>query len=434
MVISILSIGRGLLGLLTLLGIAYLFSANRRRINWRLIGVGFLVEFMLAFLLSEVPFLRQAIEWIGKVFVKLLSFSSEGVTFLLGPYGDKANGYSFLFHGLSAIIFFSALVSLLYHLGVIQFVVRGISKVLRKLFNVSGPEGTVLVGNVFLGMTEVTILVDKYIPKMNKSEIFMLMVVGMGTISGTVMGIYILMVGGDDAVLRLETSRYLISGSLLAIPGSVILAKMVHPQTEVVTSDLIQIPRKSTPDSTFIDAITEGAIRGVKLIGVVGAIMIAFIALIALFNFILKDGVGQLLGINDWIVSSTQGKAEGLTFQYIVGLLFSPIMWLIGVPSSDSLLVGSLLGIKTITNEFIAFQQLHDWTTLSLFTTLKGRVMSIYMLANFANVGSIGILVGVLGVLAPEKKALYAHLAVEALLVATLVSLLTATIEGMFIV
>ena len=429
---SWMSLLRGLLGIIVLLGLAYLFSYDRKRIDWRLVGGGLFLQLIVALLVLYVPFVGALLEGLGKAFIKMMEFTQAGVSFLLGPYATKSKGFIFLIHSLPVLIFFSALISILYHWGIIQRIVSAFSWVLRKFMNISGAEGLVTSGNVFMGMTEAPVLIKNYLPAMNRSEIFLVMVSGMGTIAGTVMATYISILGGDDPVSRVLFAKHLLSASVMAAPGSVVIAKMLCPQTEPAV-DHYQSIEKESKHATVLDALAAGTVTGVKLMVNIAAMLLVFIALVAFANYLTEGLIGRYTGINEWIVKITDGRATGLTFQFILGVILSPLMWLIGVPGQDIMLVGSLLGQKTILNEFVAYFQLQQWKEAGLFLSQKSIIMSTYILCGFANVSSIGILLGGMGVLAPEKRSLITRFGFPAMMGGALVSVLSATIIGMIL-
>lgn len=430
--ISLESLLRGILGVVSVLAVAYALSYDRKRIDWKLIGGGLFMQLVFALAVLYVPFVGTALELVGKSFIKLMDFTQAGVGFLLGPYATKSKGFIFLIHSLPVVIFFSALVSLFYHWGIIQRVVGAFSWLLRKFMNISGAEGLVTSGNIFMGMTESPVLIKNYLPAMNRSEIFLVMVSGMGTIAGTVMATYIGMLSGGDPVARVLFAKHLISASLMAAPGSIVLAKMLCPQTEVAVDHAACLEKKSA-HPTALDALAAGTSTGIRLMVNIAAMLLVFIALVALANYLLEGLIGRYTGLNDWIVSVTDGKARGLTFQFILGVILAPFMWLIGIPSSDIMLVGSLLGQKTILNEFVAYFQLQEWKDAGMFMYQKSILMSTYILCGFANISSIGILLGGMGVLAPEKKEMITRFGFPAMIAGALVSVLSATIIGMIL-
>lgn len=423
---------RGLLGVVVLLLVAYALSFDRKRIDWKLVGGGLLMQLVLALAILHLPFISHLLEGCGKLFVKVMDFTDEGLVFLLGPYASKANGFSFLLHSLPVVVFFSALVSICYYWGIIQRVVGAIAWLLRKFMNISGAEGLVSAGNIFMGMTESPVMIKHYLPTMTKSELFLVMVAGMGTIAGTVMGTYISMLGGTDPAQKVLFATHLFSASIMAVPGSIVMAKMICPQTEQVR-DLPCANSDTRQEKSVLEAIANGTATGVKLMTNIAALLLVFISLVAFANYVTEGLIGRYTGLNDWIVEVTDGKATGLTFQFILGVVTAPLMWLIGVPSSDIMLVGSLLGQKTILNEFVAYFQLQQWKDAGLFLFDKSIIMSTYILCGFANISSIGILLGGLGVLAPERKGLIARLGMPAVIGGALVSLLSATLIGMII-
>ena len=430
--ISFDSLLRGLLGILTLLVVAWLMSSDRKRIDWKLVGGGLFLEIVIVLAVLFVPFVGTILEWVGRAFIHLMDFTQVGVNFLLGPLLKNTQGFIFLLNSLPVLIFFSALVSLFYYWGVIQRIVGVFAWILRKFMNISGAEGLVVSGNVFLGMTESPVLVKNYLSSMNRSEFFLVMVSGMATIAGTVMGTYIGMLSGADQASRILFAKHLLSASVMAAPGAIVLAKMLCPQTEPAEDHFVKL-EKTNQHATALDALAAGTMTGVRLMVNIAAMLLVFLALVALANYLLQDIVGKYTGINSWIVQWTDGRSQGLTFQFILGVLLSPFMWLIGVPSGDIMLVGSLLGQKTILNEFVAYFQLQDWKNAGLFVSQKSILMSTYLLCGFANIGSIGILIGGLGVLAPEKRELITRMGFRSMIAGTMVSILSATLVGMLL-
>lgn len=427
------SLLRGLLGLVAIMAVCYALSYDRKKIDWKLVGGGLFLQLIFALAVLYVPFFGAILELVGKVFIKLMDFTQEGIAFLMGPYATRANGFSFLIHSLPIVIFFSALVSMFYHWGIIQKIVGAFSWVLRKFMNISGAEGLVVSGNIFMGMTESPVLIKNYLPTMNKSEIFLVMVSGMGTIAGSVMGTYIGMLAGDDPESRILFAKHLLSASVMAAPGAIVIAKMLCPQTEKAADHFVKIEKEEGKSSTILDAISSGTVTGVKLMTNIAAMLLVFISLVALANYIMDDLIGKYTGLNEWIVKVTDGKSEGLTFQFIVGIVLAPFMWLIGVPTADITTVGSLLGQKTILNEFVAYAQMQQWKEAGMFVYQKSVLMSTYILCGFANISSIGILLGGMGVLAPEKRPMITRFGLPAMIGGALVSILSATIIGMIL-
>lgn len=423
---------RGIVGIFFVVLIAYLFSSDRKRIDWKLVGGGLFLQFAFALAILHVPFIGVFFQYLGKAFIKLMDFTGDGLSFLLGPYASKANGFSFLLHSLPIVVFFSALVSLFYHWGIIQRIVGAMAWCLRKFMNISGAEGLVVSGNIFLGMTESPVLIKNYLPSMNKSEIFLVMVAGMSTIAGSVMGSYVSLLGNGDPAAQLLFAKHLLSASVMAVPGSIAIAKIMCPQTEkVIDSENKSIEQNSSDN--ILSVIASGTQTGVKLMVNIAAMLLVFIALVALVNFIMCDIIGKYTGLNDWIVEFSDGRANGLTFQFILGVITAPLMWLIGVPYEDMMVVGSLLGQKTILNEFVAYMQMQQWREAGIFVYEKSVIMSTYLLCGFANISSIGILLGGLGVLAPEKKGLISRMGVKSMIAGMMVAILSTTIIGMIL-
>ena len=426
------SLLRGVVGIITVLAVSYLMSSNRKKIDWKLVGSGLLIQFVLALSVLYVPFVGTLFELLGKAFIKLMDFTQAGVGFLLGPYATKNNGFIFLIHSMPVIIFFTAIVSLFYHWGIIQRVVGAFSWVLRKFMNVSGAEGLVVSGNIFMGMTESPVLIKNYLPSMNRSEIFLVMVAGMGTIAGSVMATYIGMLSGGDPAARLLFAKHLLSASVMAAPGSIVIAKMLCPQTEPVTEQEVKVSLENQHHN-ILEALASGTSVGIKLVVNIAAMLLVFISMVALLNYVSEGLIGKYTGLNDWVVSVTDGKQQGFTFQFILGMILSPFMWLIGVPFDDMMLVGSLLGQKTILNEFVAYFQLQQWKDAGLFVYEKSIIMSTYILCGFANISSIGILLGGLGVLTPNKQNLISKLGIPTMIGGALVSIMSATMVGMIL-
>ena len=426
------SLLRGVVGILTVVAVSYLMSSNRKKIDWKLVGSGLLIQFALALSVLYVPFVGTLFELLGKAFIKLMDFTQAGVGFLLGPYATKNNGFIFLIHSMPVIIFFTAIVSLFYHWGIIQRVVGAFSWVLRKFMNVSGAEGLVVSGNIFMGMTESPVLIKNYLPSMYRSEIFLVMVAGMGTIAGSVMATYIGMLSGGDPVARLLFAKHLLSASVMAAPGSIVIAKMLCPQTEPVTEQEVKVSLENQHHNV-LEALASGTSVGIKLVVNIAAMLLVFISMVALLNYVSEGLIGKYTGLNDWVVSVTDGKQQGFTFQFILGIILSPFMWLIGVPFDDMMLVGSLLGQKTILNEFVAYFQLQQWKDAGLFVYEKSIIMSTYILCGFANISSIGILLGGLGVLTPNKQNLISKLGIPTMIGGALVSIMSATMVGMIL-
>tara|TARA_B100000929_G_scaffold63147_1_gene48068 strand:- start:66 stop:1385 length:1320 start_codon:yes stop_codon:yes gene_type:complete len=430
--ISLISITRGFLGISTILVIAYLLSNNKKNIDWKTIGIGVLSQLIIAIGVIKVDAVKIFFEKIGEVFLAIVVFTNEGTKVLFGELANSEKyGAIFAFQILPVIIFFSALTSVLYYYGIIQKVVQGMAWLLTKLLNISGQESLAVVGNIFLGQTEAPLLVKGYLNKMNRSEYFLLMTGGMATVAGSVLAAYIGFLGGDDPVQRVEVAKNLIIASVMAAPGAIVISKLIYPQVERINKDF-KVNEEITGDN-LLTAITNGTRDGIKMAVNVGAMLLVFLALIALINGILFQGA-DLFGINDWIKNNT--VYESLSLELILGYIFAPLMWLIGIAKEDMTLMGQLLGVKIAASEFVAYIELaslKDLTSVIHLTYEKSVIMATIMLCGFANFASIGIQVAGIGILAPKKYKLLTELGFKAMIAGTLVSLLSATMVGMIL-
>lgn len=429
---SIESVGRGLLGMLVLLFFAYLLSADRRQIQWKTVGLGLLIQIVIAIGVLKVSLITKVFETFGNFFVKILDYTGAGTSMLLGEFGDvNKYGFIFLFQALPVIIFFSALTSILYYFGIIQKLVGFLAWGLTKALKISGAESLSVAGNIFLGQTEAPLLIKAYLEKMTRSEIFLVMVGGMATVAGSVLGAYIGFLGGNDPVQRLEFAKSLLAASVMAAPGAVVISKIIFPQTEAVSTTVTIAQEKI--GSNLLTAISNGTGEGIKMAVNVGAMLLVFIALIALLNGILS-GLGSWTGINDWVALNT--PYDTLSFELILGYLFAPLMWLIGIAKEDIAMAGQLLGVKLVASEFVGYTQLaelKDATASLHFGYQKSVVMATYMLCGFANFASIGIQIGGIGIIAPKIRKTLTELGLKAMLAGSLVSLMSATIAGMIL-
>jgi CNT family concentrative nucleoside transporter len=432
--ISFTSIWRGILGMISLLGIAYLFSSNKKAINWKTVGLGISAQLILAVGVLKVPFVKAGFEFVGNLFVLVLDFTRAGSEFLLGgTMNIESFGFIFLFQVLPTIIFFSALTSLLFYLGVIQIIVKGLATVLTKLLSISGAESLSVAGNIFLGQTEAPLMIKAYLEKMNKSEILLVMVGGMATVAGGVLAAYIGFLGGNDPVLRLEFAKHLLAASVMAAPGAIVVSKMLYPQTEEINTN-VEVSKEKI-GSNILDAISTGTTEGLKLAANVAAMLLVFIAFIAMINYTL-GWIGEWSGINDYLVSKENIPYKVFSLETILGIVFSPLMWLIGVASEDMMLMGQLLGVKLAASEFVGYIQLAELKNMASnihFTYDKSVIMATYMLCGFANFASIGIQIGGIGSLAPNQRKTLSEFGLKAVIGGSLASLLSATIAGMII-
>jgi len=428
------SLLRGLLGMFVLVLISYLLSANRKAINWRTVGFGLGTQVILAIGVLKVSFVQTFFEWVGSLFIAVLDFTMEGTKFLFASFSTgeiEAPLVTFAISILPTVIFFSALTSVLFYLGIIQRVVKGLAWLLSKLLQVSGAESLSVAGNIFLGQTESPLMIKAYLEKMNRSEILLVMIGGMATVAGGVLAAYIGFLGGGDDVLRLFYAKHLLTASVMAAPGAIVISKMLYPQVEAIDNE-IHISQEKI-GSNILESIANGTTEGLKLALNIGAMLLVFLAFIAMINGIL-GWVGDITTLNDWVASNTSYKVFSLEF--ILGYAFAPLMWLIGIAKEDVALMGQLLGIKLAASEFVGYIQLADLKNPLNVLHLKYEksiIMATYMLCGFANFASIGIQIGGIGSLAPGQRKTLSEFGMKALIGGTIASLLSATIAGAII-
>lgn len=400
----------GLIGIVVILGIAYLLSENKKKIKWKLVGMGLVLQIVFAVLILKVPLGRTIFEGASSAITQLLDFTRQGTNFLFGPLADASPdgiGFVWVIQILPTIVFFSALMGVLYHLGIMQFVIKVIAKFICKLLGTSGSETLSAVGNIFLGQTEAPLLIKPFVKDMTKSEIMAIMIGGMATVAGGVMAGYVAM--GINA-------GYLLTASIMAAPAGLILAKILIPETEESkTKNSADIVVEKTV-ANVVEAAANGASEGLGLALNVGAMLLAFIALLALVNF----GIGAIGGLF--------GFPE-LSFELILGKLFSPLVYVMGVPTTDIGVAGSLMGQKIILNEFVAYSELSNLIKVGALQPKTVMILT-YALCGFANVSSIGIQIAGIGGLAAEKKSTIAKLGFKALIGGVLATCLTGTIAG----
>ncbi len=426
------SVLRGLLGLFVLLAIAIACSADRKNIAWKTVGIGLLIQLMLAIGILRVGWIQSIFEAMGKLFVSILDFTNAGSIFL---FGDLMNvdsyGFIFVFQILPTIVFFAALTSLLFYLGVIQVVVKFLALALTKVLKISGAESLSVIGNIFLGQTEAPLMIKAYLERMNKSEVLLVMIGGMATVAGGVLAAYIGFLGGNDPEMRLEFAKHLLAASVMAAPGAIVIAKILYPQTEPINNE-VSVSLDNI-GSNALDAISNGTVEGIKLAATIGGMLLVFVALIAMCNGIL-GWVGDWTTLNDWFAANT--IYEGFSLEAILGLIFAPLMWIMGVPTPDIMPMGQLLGIKLAASEFVGYIQLaelKDPVNIIHLQYQKSIIMATYMLCGFANFASIGIQIGGIGSLAPGQRKVLSRFGVRALIGGTLASLISAVIAGAII-
>ena len=432
--ISLTSILKGCMGIIVLLIIAFGASSNRKNIPWKTVILALVTQLFIGICILKVPFIQGLFEQLGAFFIKVIEYTLAGSTFLFGEIVDLTKtAYIFAFQVLPVILFFSAVTSVLYYLGVIQKIVGFLAWALRKVVDVSGAESLSLTGNIFLGQTEAPLLIKAYLDKMQRSEIYLVMVGGMATVAGSVLAAYVGFLGGDDPVQRIIITKHLIAASVMAAPGAVAFSRILVPPVGVIDHVSETKIENQTFGSNILAAITNGTTQGLKLAVNVGAMLLVFVALLALVNDALS-GLGGWIGLNDVIAANT--PYSELKLEFILGYIFAPLMWLIGVAKEDMALVGQLLGIKLAASEFVAYVQLADLKNMGNSMHLmyeKSIVMSTFILCGFANFSSIGIQIGGIGILAPSQHKNLSELGLKAVLGGTLVSLMSATMAGMIL-
>ena len=370
---------------------------------------------------------------IGVVLISYVKGTNTDINnFLFGSLMDMDKfGYIFVLQILPTIIFFSALTSLFFYLGILQKVVYAMGWCLTKLMRLSGAESLSCAGNIFLGQTEAPLMVKAYIPQMTRSELMLVMTAGMATMAGGVLAAYIGMLGGGDKLMEIEFAKHLLSASVMAAPGAIAISKVIKPQTEEVDNSVEVSSEKI--GKNVLDAISNGTTDGLKLAANVGAMLLVFYALIAGFNFIFGK-IGDITGLDNVIAEATDGRYSNISLEFLLSYIFYPVIWLTGIDSADLPLVGRLLGEKLILTEFVGYQSLATMIQTGAFASAKSVIMATYILCGFANFASVGIQIGGIGGLAPKKRYILSEYGFRALLGASLVALMSAAIMGMFLV
>ena len=417
-----------------MLGFLYLLSYNRKRINWKLVGSGILLQVVFGFLVLRVDFVTNVFDKIAHFFVVLLGFTAAGTNFLLAPFGQPEMDTAlnnFVFTVLPTIVFFSALSSMLYYFGILQTITKGIAWVMSKTMKLTGAESLAAAANVLIGQTEAPLVIKPYLEGMSRSEIMCLMVGGFATIAGSVFAAYIGFLGGDDPELQQKFARHLLTASIMSAPAAIVAAKIIYPEPKEIPLEQqkLEVPKEVT-GSNVLDAIALGATDGFKLAVNVGVMLLVFTAFIALINFVLTEWIGSWTGLNQYVLDTTDGRFSGFNFEFILGKIFSPLAWLLGVPWQDSDLVGQLLGMKTAINEFYAYAQLPGIKNL---LQDKSLIIVTYALCGFANFASIGIQIGGISAIAPGQRKNLTTLAFKAMIGGTIAAFLTAIIAGVLV-
>lgn len=429
---------RGVVGLFGLLFIAWALSGNRKNVDFRLVGIGIGIQVLIGLLIANVELINQFFSWISAGFVQFLNFGLKGAEFLYGDLAKNSNaipevnhnlGFLFVFQALPTVIFFSAVTAGLYYLGWLQKIVYGFAWIMAKTMRLSGAESLSAAGNIFLGQTEAPLLVRPFIKNMTNSELNCLMTGGMATIAGSVLGAYVSFLGGGDPAQQQLFATYLLSASIMNAPAAIVMAKIFLPENEPEKIDSNLVVNKESIGVNLVDALAGGASDGVKLALNIGGMLLAFIAIIYALNWILVDGIGEWLGLNEMVISSTNGAFDGFSLQYILGQIFRVFAFIMGVDWAETIKVGSLLGQKTVINEFVAYLSLAEMKTAGLLSN-KSIIIATYALCGFANFSSIAIQIGGIGGMAPGRQADLSRLGFRALVAATLATMMTATIAG----
>lgn len=429
-----IDIARGLLGIVSMLAICYIFSKKRSAIDWRLVGIGTLLQFILAFLILKVSFVNKVFDVIAKGFQQVIGYTYDGAEFMFGSLVSNTDslGYIVAFQILPTIVFFSALSSILYYFGILQKLIYGFAWIMQRTMRLSGRESLAAAANVFIGQTEAPLVVKPYLEKMSRSEMFCLMTGGMATIAGGVFAAYIGFLGGDDPDAQREFAKHLLVASIISAPAAIVAAKMLVPETEQITAKEeanIQVD----VGNNLLDAISRGTTDGLKLAVNVGVMLLVFTSLVYMTNDMLMYGPGEWFNLNERVAESTNGRFKGFTFTYLIGLIFAPFAWLLGTPTDDIMILGQLLGKKTVINEFFAYADFLELRKQEISLQPKSIIIATYALCGFANFASIGIQIGGIGVLAPGQRKSLTELGLLAVLGGTIASFLTAAIAGMLV-
>ena len=431
--VSIITITRGVIGLISLILISYLLSNNRKKIHWKTVFISILIQFTVAISILKISLVQSVFKLISKFFVRIINYTASGSTFLFSSLVDQEkSSYIFAFQVLPVIIFFSALTSMLYHLGIIQKIVSFLAWLLNRFLKITGAESLSLAGNIFLGQTESPILIKSYLEKMTKSQLFIVMVGGMSTVAGSVLAAYIGLLGGNDVNEQLKFSTHLLTASVMAAPGAVAISKIIYPDSEIHDEITLEIEKEKINGGILL-SLARGTLEGIKLAVNVGAMLLVFLAIIALLNDIMWF-IGDLLSLNVLISEFT--NFDNFSIEFVLGYLLAPLMWLIGVTYQECALMGQLLGIKIVSSEFVAFVQLADLKTIgasNILLSKKSITMATFMLCGFANLASIGIQIGGIGVLAPGQRKNLSELGFKAMVAGTIVSLISACFAGILI-
>lgn len=422
---------RAVLGMVILIGICYLLSRDRKAINWRLVGVGILLQIIIGLMVLKVPFISTIFDYVARFFQQVLTFSEKGAEFLFGGLitNKESFGFIFAFQVLPTIVFFSALTSILYYFGILQRIIFGMAWLMKRTMRLSGSESLAAAANVFIGQTEAPLVIKPYLEGMTRSEMLCLMTGGMATIAGGVFAAYIGFLGGSDPAMQMYFAKHLLTASIMSAPAAIVASKILFPETHQKDLDE-QMKMSGDVGSNVLDAVSRGTTDGIKLAINVGAMLLVFTALIYMMNVILQGTIGNWTGLNASIAEATSGRFEGLTFTYVLGLVFAPFAWVLGTPAQDIIMVGQLLGQKTVLNEFVAYAELNNMRQAGITMHPKSLIIATYALCGFSNFASIGIQIGGISALAPGKRQELTQLGMLALVGGTIACFMTACIAS----
>ena len=422
---------RGTLGMFFLVLVCFLFSTNRSAINWKTVIVGIFLQFVLAIAILKVPGVSQVFDLGAKFFQQVLEFSSAGAEFLFSGLVTDTDtfGYIFAFQVLPTIVFFSSLAAVLFYLGILQKIIFGLAWLMKRTMHISGPESLAAAANVFIGQTQAPLLIRPYLKNFTRSEIMCLMTGGMATIAGGVFAAYVGFLGGSDPQQQFYFAKHLLTASVISAPAAIVAAKILVPETEPKDIES-QLKMAEDPDNNLLDAIARGTTDGLKLAINVGAMLLVFTALVFMLNKLMLEFPGKWFNLNESIATATKGRFEGFTFTYLLGLLFAPFAWLLGTPTQDITIIGQLLGMKTMINEFVAYSELGNMQIAGVKLDPKSTLIATYALCGFSNFASIGIQIGGISALAPGQRKNLTELGLRALVGGTVACFMTAVIAG----
>lgn len=422
---------RALLGIVAMLACCYFLSADRKKIDWRLVVTGVGLQFLLGILILKVPAVTYIFKQMGYFFRSVLDFTEAGSSFIFGDLVTRTDsfGYIIAFQVLPTIVFFSALSAVLYYLGILQKIIYGVAWVMKRTMRLSGPESLAAAANVFIGQTEAPLVVKPYLEKFSKSEMLCLMTGGMATVAGGVFVAYVELLGGGNPEDEIYFATHLLTASIISAPAAIVASKMLYPEQRKKDID-DQMEMSGDTSNNLLDAISTGTTDGVRLAVNVGAMLLVFTALIYMVNQILIYGPGEWFNLNESIKASTDGRFQGLSFTYLLGLVFAPFAWLLGTPADDIMVVGQLLGQKTVINEFFAYTEFQKVRDAGVGLQDKSIIITTYALCGFANFASIGIQIGGIGAIAPGQRKTLTEFGIKALIGGSVACFMTAAIAG----